>query len=191
MTGIDTLIEVGCNCAPACRIVFPLLLLGLAFAGPAAVQTFGLDGGLAARPQAEWVRQAQALEKARRLAGPAGVGRTWADAKTGLVCQGARWARADFPTLPHIGEMFGWRPACFRTQQPGQCLPRQRASAQAMLAYRAAVEITPVTLGRHNLGLTFYLSKGRRGDAGAAKLQAIDPALADVWRALQSDIRSR
>jgi predicted Zn-dependent protease len=58
-----------------------------------------------------------------------------------------------------------------------------------MLAYRAAVEIDPDYIQAwHNLGLTFYLNKGEAGVIQALqRLQAIDPALADVWRKLAID----
>ena len=60
---------------------------------------------------------------------------------------------------------------------------------QRMQAYRAAVEINPDYIqGWHNLGLTFYLTRGQAGVAQALqKLQATDPALADVWRKLALD----
>jgi cytochrome c-type biogenesis protein CcmH/NrfG len=55
-----------------------------------------------------------------------------------------------------------------------------------MRAYRAAVEIDPDYLPAwHNLGLTFYLTRGEAGVTQALQqLQAADPALAEVWRAL-------
>ncbi|MBN8771581.1 MAG: tetratricopeptide repeat protein, partial [Thiobacillus sp.] len=57
---------------------------------------------------------------------------------------------------------------------------------EAMRAYRAAVEIDPDYLPAwQNLGLTFYRVKGQAGVTQALqKLQALDPKLADVWRAL-------
>jgi cytochrome c-type biogenesis protein CcmH/NrfG len=55
-----------------------------------------------------------------------------------------------------------------------------------MHAYRAAVEIDPDYIQAwHNLGLTFYLTKGQAGVAQALqKLRVTDPALADVWQVL-------
>ena len=181
------------------RIALPLLLLlGLAFAGPvaAAAQTFGLDGdsaALAARPQAEWVRQAQALEKRADWPGLLAWGRTWAqaDAKNPLA-----W----FVQGRALGELGRFADAIAAYRQnvrlaPGDVFARNNLGnayrdsgrpREAMLAYRAAVEIDPdYVQAWHNLGLTFYLSKGQAGVTQALqKLQATDPALADVWRAL-------
>jgi cytochrome c-type biogenesis protein CcmH/NrfG len=57
---------------------------------------------------------------------------------------------------------------------------------EAMQAYRAAVEADPDYIPAwHNLGLTFYLMKGDAGvNRALQKLQATDPALAEVWRSL-------
>ena len=180
------------------RIPLFLLLSGLAFAGPvaAAAQTFGLDGNqaaLAARPQAEWVRQAQALEK--RADWP------------GLLAWGQAWAQADvrnpiawFVQGRALGELRRFAEAIAAYQQnvrlaPGDVFARNNLGnayrdsghpREAMQAYRAAVEIDPDYIQAwHNLGLMFYLTKGQAGVTQALqKLQAIDPALAEVWRAL-------
>jgi tetratricopeptide (TPR) repeat protein len=180
------------------RIALLLLLLGLALAGPvaAAAQTFGLDGepaALAARPQAEWVRQAQSLEKRADWPGLLAWGRIWAqaDAKNPLA-----W----FVQGRALGELGRFDDAIAAYRQnvqlaPGDVWARNNLGnayrdsgrpREAMLAYRAAVEIDPdYVQAWHNLGLTFYLSKGQAGVAQALqKLQATDPALADVWRAL-------
>ncbi|MBZ0068285.1 MAG: hypothetical protein K8F26_05660, partial [Thiobacillus sp.] len=68
------------------RVPLFVLLACLACSGPvaAAAQTFGLDGGraaLASRSQAEWVTQAQTLEKRG----------DW----PGLLAWGQDWARVD------------------------------------------------------------------------------------------------
>jgi tetratricopeptide (TPR) repeat protein len=162
----------------------------------AATQTFGLAGdqaALAARPHAEWVRQARVLE--RRA--------DW----TGLLAWGRDWARADAKNpLPWfvqgraLGELrrFAEAIAAYRENlrlAPGDVFARNnlgnayRDSGQpreAMRAYRAAVETDPDYLPAwQNLGLTFYLAKGEAGVAQALqKLQATDPKLAEVWRAL-------
>ena len=180
------------------RIALLLLLPCLAFAGTAAAaaQTFGLDSeqaALAARPHAEWVQQAQALEKRA----------DW----SGLLAWGQRWAQADaknplawFIQGRALGELGRFAEAITAYRQnvrldPGDMYARNnlgnayrdsRRPREAMLAYRAAVEIDPDYIQAwHNLGLTFYLSKGQAGVAQALqKLQATDPALADVWRTL-------
>jgi len=179
---------------------FPLFLLlpALAFSGPvdAGAQTFGLDSEqatLAARPQAEWVRQAQALE--RRADWP------------GLLAWGQAWAQADaknplawFVQGRALGELGRFADAIAAYQQnlrlaPGDVWARNNLGnayrdsgrpREAMQAYRAAVEIDPDYIQAwHNLGLTFYLSKGQAGVTLALqKLQATDPALAEVWRML-------
>ena len=177
----------------------PLLLLWscLALAGPvAAVETFGLDGrqaALAARPRAEWVRQAQALE--RRADWPA------------LLAWGRAWVQADarnplawFVQGRALGEMgrFSEAVAAYRQNlrlAPGDVFAHNNLGnawrdsgrpREAMRAYRAAVEIDPDYLPAwHNLGLTFYLTRGEAGVTQALQqLQAADPALAEVWRAL-------
>lgn len=180
------------------RIALLLLLLGLAFAGSvaAAAQTFGLAGGqaaLAARSQAEWVRQAQTLEKHSDWPGLLAWGQAWvqADAKNPLA-----W----FVQGRALGELGRNAEAIVAYRQnvriaPGDVWARNNLGNayrdsgrphEAMQAYRAAVEIDPDYIQAwHNLGLTFYLTKGQAGVTQALqKLQATDPALADVWRAL-------
>ena len=180
------------------RFALCVLLSCLAFAGPvvAGAQTFGLDGDLAelaARPQAEWVRQAQALE--RRSDWP------------GLLAWGQAWAQADaknplawFVQGRALGELGRLVEAIAAYQQnlrlaPGDVWARNNLGnayrdsgrpREAMRAYRAAVELDPDYIQAwHNLGLTFYLSKGQAGVTQALqKLQATDPALAEVWRML-------
>lgn len=180
------------------RFAFLLLLLGLAFTGPvaAAAQTFGLDGdqaALAARPQAAWVRQAQVLEKRA----------DW----TGLLAWGRDWARVDsqnplvwFVQGRALGELGRFAEAIaayrknirlaptdvFARNNLGNAYRDSGRPREAMRAYRAAVEIAPGYVPAwHNLGLTFYLTKGQSGVTQALqKLQASDPMLAEVWRAL-------
>lgn len=183
------------------RFALCVLLSCLAFAGPvvAGAQTFGLDGDqaeLAARPHAEWVRQAQALE--RRSDWP------------GLLAWGQAWAQADaknplawFVQGRALGELGRFTDAIAAYQQnlrlaPGDVWARNNLGnayrdsgrpREAMRAYRAAVELDPDYIQAwHNLGLTFYLSKGQAGVTQALqKLQATDPALAEVWRMLAAE----
>jgi tetratricopeptide (TPR) repeat protein len=180
------------------RFALFALLPCLLVAGPVAAgaQTFGLDGdqaALAARPQAEWVRQAQALEK--RADWP------------GLLAWGQEWARVDaknplawFVQGRALGELGRFAEAIAAYQRnvqlaPGDVWARNNLGnawrdsghpREAMWAYRAAVEIDPDYIQAwHNLGLTFYLSKGQAGVTQALqKLRATDPALAEVWRVL-------
>jgi tetratricopeptide (TPR) repeat protein len=178
------------------RRILPFLLC-LAFAGPvAAIETFGLDGGqaaLAARPRAEWVRQAHALERRADWRGLLAWGRAWAQAD-------ARNPLAWFVQGRALGEMGRFPEAIAAYRQnlrlaPGDVFAHNNLGnawrdsgrpREAMRAYRAAVEIDPDYLPAwHNLGLTFYLTRGEAGVTQALqKLQAADPALAEVWRAL-------
>lgn len=178
--------------------ISPLLLwCGIALAGPvAAAQTFGFDAGQAARaarPHAEWVRQAQALEKRADWAGLLGWGREWAqaDAKSPLAWFVQGRALAELGRFPEAIAAYrqNLRLAprdVWARNNLGNAYRDSGRPREAMLAYRAAVETDPGYLqGWHNLGLTFYLT---RGDAGAAqalqRLQAADPALAEAWRTL-------
>lgn len=200
MNPVDSLVagRKGCDSRPmSSRAVLLLVCLSsLACAGPVdAAETFGLEGdqaALAARPPVEWVAQAQALE--RRA--------DW----SGLLAWGQDWARVDarnplawFVQGRALGELgrFDEAIAAYRhnlSLAPGDVLARNNLgnawrdsghSHEAMRAYRAAVEIDPDYLPAwHNLGLTFYRVKGQAGVAQALqKLQALDPKLADVWRA--------
>jgi tetratricopeptide (TPR) repeat protein len=178
----------------------PVLLLWscLALAGPAAaaVETFGLDGGqaaLAARSRAEWVKQAQALERRADWAGLLAHGRSWAQAD-------AQNPLAWFVQGRALGELGRHAEAIDAYRQNLRLAPRDvwarnnlgnawRDSGrprEAMQAYRTAVEADPDYLPAwHNLGLTFYLTKGEAGATQALhELQAFDPELAGVWRAL-------
>jgi tetratricopeptide (TPR) repeat protein len=178
------------------RLSLILLLPALAFTGlaAAAAQTFGLAGdqaALAARPQAEWVRQAQTLEKRA----------DWA----GLLAWGQAWARVEAKNpLPWfvqgraLEELRRFAIAAYRQNlrlAPGDVFARNNLGnayrdsgrpREAMQAYRAAVETDPDYIPAwHNLGLTFYLTKGDAGvNRALQKLQATDPALAEVWRSL-------
>jgi tetratricopeptide (TPR) repeat protein len=181
-----------------CRISLFATVLCLLHSGAVAadVQTFGLNGGqaaLAARPQAEWVRQAQLLEKQADWPGLLAWGQAWAqaDAKNPLAWfvqgraleelgrlseaiaayeQNVRIAPSDVFARNNLGNAY---------RDSGQ--PRE-----AMWAYRAAVEIDPDYIQAwRNLGLTFYLMQGEAGVTQALqKLQAANPALAEVWRQL-------
>lgn len=180
------------------RIVLCVLLPSLVYSsqGIAAAQTFGLGDGraaLAARPHAEWVRQAQTLERRG----------DW----MGLLEWGQDWARVDaenplawFVQGRALGELGRLSEAIAAYRQnvriaPGDVWARNNLGnayrdsgrpREAMQAYRAAVEIDPDYIPAwHNLGLTFYLTRGEAGVSEALqKLQATDPKLAEVWRTL-------
>jgi len=175
-----------------------LLLPALAFAGlaVAGAQTFGLENdqaALAAHSQANWVKQAQTLEKRA----------DWA----GLLAWGQAWARVEAKNpLPWfvqgraLGELGRFAEAIavyrqnlrlapddvFALNNMGNAYRDSGHPRQAMQAYRAAVEADPGYIPAwHNLGLTFYLTKGDAGvNRALQKLQATDPALAEVWRSL-------
>ncbi|MHB1213389.1 MAG: tetratricopeptide repeat protein [Thiobacillus sp.] len=180
------------------RLPVFLLLPALVVSGPvtAAAQTFGLDGdraALAARPQAEWVRQAQALEQRGDWPGLLAWGQAWGQVE---VKNPLAW----FVQGRALGEMGRYAEAIAAYRQnvriaPGDVWARNNLGnayrdsgrpREAMRAYRAAVEIDPDYIQAwHNLGLTFYQVKGQAGVTQALqRLQATDPALADVWRTL-------
>jgi tetratricopeptide (TPR) repeat protein len=181
-----------------CRIPLLATLLCLAYPGPAAadVQTFGLDGGqatVAARPQAEWVRQAQTLERHGDWPGLLAWGQAWAqvDAKNPLAwfVQGRALDELGRLTEAIVAYEQNVRIApndVFARNNLGNAYRDSGRPREAMWAYRAAVEINPDYIQAwHNLGLTFYLTKGEAGVTQALqKLQATNPALADVWRQL-------
>ena len=113
------------------RIALFVLLPALVCAtqAAAAAQTFGLDGGQAARaarPQAEWVRQAQALEKRG----------DW----PGLLAWGQDWARVDANN-----------PLAWFVQ--GRALGELGRFVEAIAAYRKNIQIAPGDVyARNNLG---------------------------------------
>ena len=181
-------------------IRFALCVLSscLVCSGPvtAGAQTFGLDAepaALAPRPQAEWVRQAQALEKQGDWPGLLAWGQSWAQADTKNPLAWFVQGRA-------LGELGRFSEAITAYRHnlrlaPGDVLARNNLgnayrdsgrTREAMEAYRTAVEADPdYVQAWHNLGLMFYLARGEAGVAQALqKLHAIDPQLAEVWRAL-------
>ena len=179
------------------RVLTLLLLLpSLAFAAPAAVQTFGIEGGAAAqaaRSQAEWVQQAQALEKRADWAGLLAHGRAWAkvDAVNPLAWFVQGRALAEMGRLPEAIAAYreNLRVAprdVWARNNLGNAYRDSGQPREAMLAYRQAVETNPDYLPAwHNLGLTFYLMRGEAGVSQALKeLDASDPALARAWRRL-------
>lgn len=178
-----------------------LMLPGLLCPAPAAarVQTFGLEGDqarLAARPQAEWVRHARTLEKRGDWPGLLAWGRTWARAdadnplpwfiqgralgEQGHFAEAIKAYRHNLRLAP--GDVFA-------LNNLGNAYRDSGDARTAMAWYRAAAERAPDYMPAwHNLGLTFYLTKGEAGVARALeKLRATDPRLAAVWRALALD----
>lgn len=187
---------------PRCRLSFVLLaFIGVFGSGPlwAAAQTFGVDDGRAAhaaRSHAEWVREAQALERRRDWAGLLAWGRDWTAVHAGnplaWFVQGR--ALAELGRLPEaiaayretlkIDPTDVWALNNLGNAQRDSGDPRE-----AMRTYRAAVELDPGYVAAwHNLGLTFYLTRGEAGVAQALqRLDTVDPRLAGVWRALALD----
>jgi tetratricopeptide (TPR) repeat protein len=174
------------------------LLAALVSVGPvmAAAQTFGLDSDAAARAArapADWVRQAQALERRGDWAALLAWGREWAaaDATNPLA-----W----FVQGRALGELGRLDEAIAAYRQnlrlvPGDVWARNNLGnayrdhgrpRDAMQAYRAAVEADQDYFPAwHNLGLTFYRLKGQAGVVEALqRLHAVDPKLAEAWRVL-------
>ena len=178
-----------------------LLLTCLAFSGTlaASAQTFGLGDGraaLASRSQAEWVRQAQSLERRSDWQGLLAWGRDWAQVEASnplaWFIQGSALSELGRFAEAIAAYQQNVRIApydVFARNNLGNAFRDSGRPREAMLAYRAAVEINPDYIqGWHNLGLTFYLTRGQAGVAQALqKLQATDPALAEVWRKLAID----
>ncbi len=183
------------------RFSLIVLLACLGCSGPvtAATQTFGLGDGRAAsaaRSQADWVRQAQALERRSDWPGLLAWGRDWAqvDAKNPLAwfVQGSALAelgRFDEAIAAYQQNVRIAPHDVFARNNLGNAFRDSGRPREAMRAYRAAVEINPDYIqGWHNLGFTFYLTRGQAGVAQALqKLRATDPALAEVWRRLAID----
>ncbi len=184
------------------RLSFLLLALvgvfGVTPAG-AAAQTFGIDDGRAAhaaRSHAEWVREAQALERRRDWAGLLAWGRDWVAVHAGNPLAWFVQGRAlgELGRLPEAiaayRETLKIDPAdVWALNNLGNAQRDSGNPREAMQTYRRAVEIDPGYIAAwHNLGLTFYLA---RGDAGVTRalrqLEAVDPKLASVWRALAID----
>ena len=178
-----------------------VMLCCLALSGPlaAATQTFGLGDGraaLAARPHADWVRQAQVLERRGDWSGLLAWGQDWAqmDAKNPLAWFVQGSALSELRRYPEAIAAYQQNVRIapydvFARNNLGNALRDSGRPREAMQAYRAAVEINPDYIqGWHNLGLTFYLTRGQAGVAQALQqLQATDPELADVWRKLAID----
>ncbi|HEY9098248.1 MAG TPA: tetratricopeptide repeat protein [Thiobacillus sp.] len=183
------------------RVSLLIVLSGLACSGPlaAATQTFGLGGGqaaLAARSQAEWVRQAQILERRGDWSGLLAWGQDWSqvDAKNPLAWFVQGSALSEMRRFPEAIAAYQQNVRIapndvYARNNLGNVLRDSGRPREAMQVYRAAVEINPdYVQGWHNLGLTFYLTRGQAGVVQALqKLQATDPALADVWRKLAID----
>jgi tetratricopeptide (TPR) repeat protein len=177
-------------------------MLGILAAGPlyaAAAQTFGIDDARAAeaaRPHAEWVGEAQALERRRDWVGLLAWGRDWAavHARNPLAWFVQGRALGELGRLPEaIGayrEALGIDPTdVWALNNLGNAERDSGNLRGAMQAYRRAVEIDPGYVAAwHNLGLAFYLAQGEAGVTRALQqLDAVDPKLAAVWRALAID----
>lgn len=183
------------------RLPALLFLSCLVLSGPAvaAAQTFGLDGSPAAQTahsQAEWIQQAQALERRKDWAGLLDWGQAWAQADPRDPLAWFVQGRA-YNQMGRLSEAIAAYQENVRIA-PDDVLARNNLGnayrdsgrpRDAMYTYRAAVELDPDYIQAwHNLGLTFYLTRGQAGVAKALlKLQATDPALADVWRKLAID----
>lgn len=175
--------------------------LSLALAAPlqAATQTFGIGDGaaaLAARPQSDWVREAQTLERRGDWQGLLAWGRDWARIDAGNPLAWFIQGNA----LVELGRRAEAIAAYERTirlaphdfyahNNLGNALRDSGRTREAMQAYRAAVEVNPdYVQGWHNIGLTFYRARGQAGVTRALQtLHATDPALAEVWRKLAVD----
>jgi tetratricopeptide (TPR) repeat protein len=170
------------------------LLAGLSSPVLAGVQTFGLDGQPAWQSaRADWVAQARGLEQRADWPGLLALGQTWArsDAADPLAwfVQGRAYAALGRPAdaIAAYERNLRLAPDDARARNNlGNAWRDSGRPREAMLAYRAAVDADPdYVQAWRNLGLTFYLVRGQAGVTRALeRLNAVDPALADVWRAL-------
>lgn len=181
--------------------VILLVLAAVSGAAPlwAAAQTFGIEDGRAAhaaRPHAEWVREAQALERRRDWASLLTWGRDWAavHAQNPLAWFVQGRALEELGRLPEAiaayRETLKIDPAdVWALNNLGNAQRDSGNVREAIQTYRRAVEVDPGYIAAwHNLGLTFYLTQGEAGVARVLRqLDAVDPKLASVWRTLAID----
>lgn len=178
-----------------------LLLLWLVAAASPAQEL--LPGAIApatpyalVQAQAEWVAQAQALERRGDWNGLYELGRQWtrSDSRNALA-----WfvlGRAASGLQRHGEAIAAYREALaiapddvHSINNLGHAYRDSGQSAAAMRAWREALRVKPDYLDVwQNIGLTFYAHKGQAGVVKALQqLHAVDPALAEVWRKLAID----
>jgi len=146
-----------------------------------------------ARPHAEWLGQAQSLERQRNWNDLLELGRQWTQAESRKALAWFVLGRAA-SELGHHDEAIAAYGKALRIEPDdiysinnlGNAYRDSGRPREAMHAWREAVRINPGYLQAwNNLGTTFYAIKGQAGVVQALQqLQATDPMLAEVWRKL-------
>lgn len=178
----------------------PCLLMSVG-AGAALAQPSDLVPGtiapvsplVMARPHAEWLGQAQSLERQRNWNGLLELGRQWTQAESRKALAWFVLGRAASELGQHAEAIAAYERALriepddvYSINNLGNAYRDSGHPRQAMHLWRQAVRINPGYLQAwNNLGTTFYALKGQAGVVQALqRLQATDPALAEVWRKL-------
>ena len=149
-----------------------------------------------ARTQAEWVRQAQALERRRDWQGMLDWGRQWTQTEGGNAIAWFVQGRA-LNELKRNPEAIAAYQQSLRIE-PGDVYARNnlgnvyrdsRRYRDALHAYREAVRINPDYIKSwRNIGLTYYGVKGQAGVMDALEQAwSINPKLAATWYRLMVD----
>jgi tetratricopeptide (TPR) repeat protein len=146
-----------------------------------------------ARPHAEWLGQAQLLERKSDWNGLLELGRQWTQAESRKALAWFVLGRAASELGRHEEAIAAYERALriepddiYSINNLGNAYRDSGRPRQAMQFWREAVRINPGYLPAwNNLGTTFYVLKGQAGVVQALQeLQATDPALAEVWRKL-------
>jgi tetratricopeptide (TPR) repeat protein len=178
----------------------PCLLLTLTTSSLRAQPTDLVPGTIApvsplvmARPHAEWLGQAQSLERQSNWNGLLELGRQWTQAESRKALAWFVLGRAASELGQHDEAIAAYERALriepddiYSINNLGNAYRDSGRPRQAMHLWREAVKINPGYLQAwNNLGTTFYAIKGQAGVVQALQqLQATDPALAEVWRKL-------
>ena len=146
--------------------------------------------------QAEWVAQAQALERRGDWNGLYELGRQWTRSERGNALAWFVLGRAASGLQRHGEAIAAYREALaiepgdvHSINNLGHAYRDSGQSGAAMQVWREALRIRPDYLDVwQNIGLTFYAHKGQAGVVKALQqLHAVDPVLAEVWRKLAVD----
>jgi cytochrome c-type biogenesis protein CcmH/NrfG len=146
-----------------------------------------------ARPHAEWLGQAQLLERQRNWNALLELGRQWSQAESGKALAWFVLGRAASELGRHDEAIAAYERVLriepddiYSINNLGNAYRDSGRPRQAMHLWREAVKINPGYLQAwNNLGTTYYAIKGQAGVVQALQqLQATDPVLAEVWRKL-------
>lgn len=186
--------------ARATRLLPGLLLL----LGPCSVPAQDLLPGtiapvapyVMARPQADWLAQAQSLERQGKWADLHELGRQWTRSESHNALAWFVLGRGAGGMQRHREAIVAYRQALaiepgdvHSINNLGHAYRDSGETAEAMRTWREATRIRPDYLDAwENIGVTFYAHKGEAGVVKALQqLYAVEPALAEVWRKLAVD----